>query len=114
MIAGSRASAGAKPAAWMSAALAAACQSSLVAMTAPSEERTSVIVGLASGLAMPALASEGPAAVITTVFGALPPITKPAIITSLPVSTSPRVERFTTLGCGGGGGGATASVYSTA
>ena len=47
---------GAKPAACSCAALAAVPQLSLVAMTALSEERTSVSVGFASGLAMPAAA----------------------------------------------------------
>jgi hypothetical protein len=48
--------------------LAALCQSSLVAITAWSEERTSVSVGLASAFAMPYCASDGPVATIATVL----------------------------------------------
>src|SRR5262245_3333369 len=70
------------------------CQSSLVAMTAWSDERTRVIFGLASGLAMPNAASDGPVATIATVLFVEPPITKPPIITSLPVCTCMRVEMF--------------------
>ena len=42
----------------------------------------------------PALASEGPAAVIATVCGESPCTMRPAMSTSLPVSTRPRVEMF--------------------
>src|SRR5258706_5416223 len=98
MMAGSSVLAGAKPLAWICAALPALCQSSLVAMTALSEERTSVNVGLASGFEMPKLASDGPAAVITSVLLAEPQTMKPAIITSLPVNTCPRVEMFASRG----------------
>src|SRR5512140_968842 len=97
MIADSFAFAGAKPAAWMAAALAALPQSSLVPMTAPSLERTRVSVGSGSGLAMPAAASDGPDATTTTVLLAAPPMMKPAIITSLLVPTSPRVDKLTTV-----------------
>src|SRR5258706_171415 len=98
MIAGSSALLGAKPLAWICAAFDALCQLSLVAMTALSEERTRVSVGLASGLAMPKLASDGPATVTTSVFAVAPPMMNPAIITSLPVSTWPRVERLASRG----------------
>src|SRR5258708_10679903 len=43
---------------------------------------------------MPKLTSEGPRARTTTVWGVDPPMTKPPIITSLPESTCPRVERL--------------------
>src|SRR5258706_6749195 len=76
----------------MCEALAALPQSSLVAMTDWSEERTRVSVGFASAFAIPKLASDGPATLITTVFGVEPPMMNPAIITSLPVSTCMRVE----------------------
>src|SRR6185312_2653097 len=85
---------GARPFAWICAALGPLCQSSLLATTDWSEERTMVSVGLASGLATPYCASEGPVAVTTTVCGPLPCTMKPPIITSLPVSTSPRVARL--------------------
>src|SRR5688572_2014443 len=83
---------GAKPAAVSCAALAAVAQLSLVASVAWSEERTSLKVGLASALVMPNGTSEGPVATIATVLFAEPPITKPPMITSLPVSTCMRVE----------------------
>src|SRR5258708_33884235 len=83
---------GARPADWSCAALAADCQLSLVAITAWSDDRTSVSVGLASGLAMPNCASDGPDPTTATVLVAEPPTTKPPIITSLPVSTRPRAE----------------------
>src|SRR6185369_5834893 len=86
------------PTAWTCAAFAAVPQSSLVAITCWSDERTRVSVGLARGLAMPAAASDGPAAVITTVFGNAPPTMKPPIITSLPVRTSMRVEMLASRG----------------
>jgi hypothetical protein len=86
---------GAKPLARIVAMFAADPQSSLVAMTAWSEERTSVRVGLASAFAMPSCVSDGPVATIATVLLAEPPITNPAIITSLPVSTCMRVETLT-------------------
>src|SRR5258706_3253495 len=98
MIAGSSAWDGAKPLAWICAAFAAPCQLSLDAMIALSEERTSVSVGLANGLAMPKLASDGPATVTTTVFAVEPSMMNPAIITSLPVSTWPRVEMLARRG----------------
>jgi hypothetical protein len=63
---------GAKPEAWICAAFAAPRQSSLVATVALSEARTSVSVGLESALAMPYCVSDGPLAVITTVFGRRP------------------------------------------
>jgi hypothetical protein len=47
---------------------------------------------LAIGLVMPKAASDGPVATIATVLLPVPPITKPPIITSCPVRTSPRVE----------------------
>src|SRR5258706_538965 len=93
-IAGSSALEGAKPLAWICAALGAPPQLSLVAMTVLSEERTSVSVGFASGLEIPKAAREGPVTAIATVLLAAPPITKPLIITSLPVRTCPRVDMF--------------------
>ena len=48
-------------------------QSSLVAMTTPSEDLTSVIWGLPSGFAMPKAVRDGPETLTTTVFGTLPP-----------------------------------------
>src|SRR6185369_11698965 len=114
MIADSSAFAGASPTAWTCAAFAAVPQSSLVAITCWSDERTRVSVGLARGLAMPAAASDGPAAVITTVFGNAPPTMKPPIITSLPVRTSMRVEMLASRGgSGGGAGAATPSACET-
>src|SRR5258706_395365 len=100
-IADSSALDGAKPAACSCAAFAALPQLSLVAITAWSEERTSVSVGFASGLAMPKAASDGPVATIATVLLAEPPITKPPIRTSFPVSTLARVDRFTKRPGGG-------------
>src|SRR5258706_221573 len=97
-IAGSSVLLGAKPLAWSCAALDALCQLSLISLTALSEERTRVSVGLASGFAIPKLASDGPATLITTVLGVLPPMMNPAIITSLPVSTCMRVEIFARRG----------------
>src|SRR5688572_19634916 len=82
----------------MDAALGPDCQSSLVARTAWSEERTSVSLGFARGLAMPNAASEGPVATMATVLLPPVPITKPAIITSLPVSTCMRVEMLARRG----------------
>src|SRR5258706_496386 len=93
-IADSSALDGAKPAACSCAAFAALPQLSLVAITAWSEERTSVSVGFANGLAIPKAASEGPVATTATGCGPLPRITNPPIITSLPVSTCMRVEMF--------------------
>src|SRR5215831_2768222 len=84
-------SVGAKPCAARIEWLGSVCQSSLVAITALSEERTSVSDGLASGLLMPNGTSEGPVAVIATVLGVEPPMMRPAIITLLPVSTFNRV-----------------------
>src|SRR5947208_1161903 len=98
MIADSSGCEGAKPAFTICAALGALPQSSLVAMMLWSEERTRVSVGLASGLAMPNAASDGPVPVITTVFDEAPPITNPAIVTLLPVCTLLRVEMFTRRG----------------
>src|SRR5258706_583786 len=94
MIAGSRGLLGWRPLFWIAVTLAALwfCQSSLVAMTALSEERTSISVGLASGFVIPELASDGPATLTTIVLLDGPPTMRPAIITSLPVSTCPRVE----------------------
>src|SRR6185312_463986 len=60
MMADSCGSVGAKPLARIAAAFDADCQSSLVAITAWSDERTSVSVGLASGEAMPYAESDGP------------------------------------------------------
>ncbi len=97
-IADSSAFEGAKPAAESCAALPALCQSSFVASTAWSNWRTRVNVGLASALAMPYWVSDGPVATIATVFAAEPPITKPPISTSLPVSTCMRVEMFARRG----------------
>src|SRR5438270_203167 len=94
MTADSSGLAGARPFAWICAALADVVQSSLVAMTAPSEERTTVSVGLASALATPAAASEGPVAVMTTVLLAVPPMMRPPISTLSPTPTRPRVERL--------------------
>ena len=85
---------GAKPADWSCPEFPADCQSSFVASTAWSEERTSVSRGLASGLAMPNWASEGPVATIATCCGPVPFTTNPPIITSVPVCTRPRVEMF--------------------
>src|SRR6185437_9954554 len=92
--AASRESDGAKPEACSWEALGSVCQSSLVATTDWSEERTSVRVGFMSGLVTPKAASEGPVATIATVLLLDPPMMKPPIMTSLPVSTSPRVEMF--------------------
>ena len=86
--------AGANPTACSCGALGSVCQSLLVRITAWSEERTSVIEGFANGLEMPNCWSEGPVATIATVLLVDPPITKPPIITSLPVSTLARVEMF--------------------
>src|SRR5260221_14659637 len=85
---------GAKPLAWICAALEALPQLSFVAMVAWSEERTSCSVGLASALLMPKFTREGPMARTTTVLATEPPMTKPPIITSLPENTCPRVERL--------------------
>jgi hypothetical protein len=85
---------GANPAAWSWGAFGWDCQSLLLSTTAWSDSRTRVMTGLANGLAMPKLESEGPVATIATVLGAEPPITKPPIITSLPVRTTPRVLMF--------------------
>src|SRR6185436_9577254 len=95
---------GAKPLAAIAATLSAPPQSSLLAIVAWSAERTSRSVGSPSGLAMPAAASEGPRARTMTVFAAEPPMMKPPIMTSLPVSTCPRVEmpNRRTFGAGGG------------
>src|SRR6185437_12941713 len=90
--AASRESDGAKPEACSWEALGSVCQSSLVATTDWSEERTSVRVGFMSGLVTPKAASEGPVATIATVLLLDPPMMKPPIMTSLPVRTSPRVE----------------------
>jgi hypothetical protein len=78
--------------------LDAVCQLSLEATTAWSEDRTKAIVGSASGLVMPKADSDGPVATIATRLVAGPPITNPPIITSLPVSTCMRVERFANRG----------------
>ncbi|MBK7659677.1 MAG: hypothetical protein IPJ28_11200 [Betaproteobacteria bacterium] len=51
--------------------------------------------GLASGLAMPAAASDGPRARTTTCMGVEPEMMKPPIITSSPARTLARVEMFT-------------------
>src|SRR5258706_3159 len=85
---------GANPLELISAALGALPQSSLLAMMALSEKRTSGIVGLASAPLTPKLASEGPMARTTTVWAPEPLMTKPPIITSKPVRTWPRVEIF--------------------
>src|SRR5690348_3889668 len=84
-IADSNAFEGAKPLAWICEAFAALPQLSLVATTDWSDVRTSVIVGLARGLAIPYAASEGPVPTMATVLASVPWITKPPIITSLPV-----------------------------
>src|SRR5258706_365983 len=89
---------GAKPLAVIAAALAALPQLSLVAITTWSDWRTRLSVGLASALAMPNGTSDGPVATIATCCGPLPLITKPPIITSLPVSTCMRVEMFARRG----------------
>src|SRR5260221_9856425 len=91
-IADSSAFDGANPGACNWAAFAAVCQSSLVAITAWSDWRTSESVGLASAFAMPYCASDGPVATIARRLGAEPPTMKPPIITSFPVSTCMRVE----------------------
>ncbi len=83
---------GAKPLAVIAAALAALPQLSLVASTTWSDWRTRLNVGLASALAMPYCVSDGPVATIATCLLAKPPITKPPMSTSLPVSTCMRVE----------------------
>src|SRR5258706_2519812 len=83
---------GAKPLAVIAAAFAALPQLSLVAITTWSDWRTRLSVGLASAFAMPNGTSDGPVATIATCCGPLPWITKPPIITSLPVNTWPRVE----------------------
>src|SRR5258706_8860322 len=67
-------------------------------MTDWSEERTRVSVGFASAFAIPKLVSDGPATLITTVFAVEPRMMNPAIITSLPVSTRPRVEMLARRG----------------
>src|SRR5260221_12719230 len=94
---------GAKPLAWICAALEALPQLSFVAMVAWSEERTSCSVGLASALVMPKFAREGPMARTTTVLATAPPMTKPPVITSLPVRTCPRGEMFDRCAELGGG-----------
>src|SRR5260221_13415744 len=91
-MADSRGLLGANPLEVIWAALEALPQSSLVAIVALSDIRTSDIVGLASAPLTPKFASEGPMARMTTVCGPLPRTTKPPIITSKPVCTLPRVE----------------------
>src|SRR5260221_10214306 len=93
---------GAKPLARSCWRLGVLPQSSLVAMTDWSEERTSCSVGSESEPATPKLASEGPMARTTTVLGDEPLITKPPIITLKPVCTWPRVEMLASRGGFGG------------
>src|ERR1700730_601944 len=66
--------------------------------------------GLASALGTPNCVSEGPIARISTLFGALPCTTKPAIITSAPVPTCSRVEMFPSVAGLGVGGGVAVGV----
>src|SRR5260221_12534904 len=100
-MADSRGLLGANPLEVIWAALEALPQSSLVAIVALSDIRTSDIVGLASAPLTPKFASEGPMARMTTVCGPLPWTTKPPIITSKPVCTLPRVEMLVRGGAGG-------------
>src|SRR5260221_13314888 len=97
-IAASFGCAGANPAAWSCAAFGALCQSSLLATVVWFAERIRVSFGLASALAMPKFASDGPVATIATVLLEVPLTTKPAIITSWPVNTCARVDRFMSRG----------------
>src|SRR5258707_4449456 len=97
-MADSRGLLGAKPLEVICAALAALPQSSLVAMTDWSDERTSCSVGLGSAPLTPKLASDGPMARTTTVLAIAPLMTKPPIITSKPVCTWPRVEMLARRG----------------
>src|SRR5260221_12140944 len=89
---------GANPLELIWPALAALPQSSLVAIVALSDMRTSDIVGLASAPLTPKFASEGPMARMMTFCGPLPWTTKPPIITSKPVDTWPRVEMLASRG----------------
>src|SRR5260221_13027054 len=97
-MADSRGLLGAKPLEVICAALAALPQSSLVAMTDWSDERTSCSVGLGSAPLTPKLASDGPMARTTTVLAIAPLMTKPPIITLKPVCTWPRVEMLARRG----------------
>jgi hypothetical protein len=67
---------------------------SLLAMTAWSDERTSVSVGSASAPVTPNAASEGPVATMATVLLVEPPITKPPMSALLPFRTCMRAEMF--------------------
>src|SRR5258708_40146277 len=91
-MADSRGLLGANPLEVIWAALEALPQSSLVAIVALSDIRTSDIAGLASAPLTPKFASEGPMARLTTVCGPLPWTTKPPIITSKPAGTCPGEE----------------------
>src|SRR5258708_22313478 len=97
-MADSRGLLGANPLEVICAALAALPQSSLVAMTDWSDERTSCSVGLDSAPLTPKFASDGPMARTTTVLAVDPLMTKPPIITSKPVCTWPRVEMLARRG----------------
>src|SRR5450432_2806027 len=86
------------------------CQSSFIPMVLLVSCSSSC--GLASGLGTPKFAREGPIARMSTLFGALPCTTKPAIITLAPVPTCSRVAMFPSVaglgvgvGVGVGGGG---------
>src|ERR1043166_5801245 len=69
-----------------------ACQSLFIPMVLV--ESWSSKRGLASGFGTPRFAREGPAARMSTRFGALPCTMKPAIITRSLVPTCNRVEMF--------------------
>src|SRR5258706_91227 len=97
-MADSRGLLGANPLEVIWAALEALPQSSLVAIVAWSDMRTSDIVGLASAPLTPKFASEGPMARTTTVCATRPWITKPPIITLRPVCTWPRGEMLARRG----------------
>src|SRR5260221_307988 len=89
---------GAKPLEEICAALDAFPQSSMGAIVALSDIRTSGIVGLDRAPLSPKVGSDGPMARTTPVLAVDPMITKPPIITSKPVCTWPRVEMLARRG----------------
>src|SRR5260221_323924 len=111
-MADSRGLLGAKPLELICAAFAALPQSSLVAMTAWSDERTSGSAGLASAPVTPKFVSDGPVARTTTVLALAPLMTKPPIITLKPVCTWPRVEMLASRGESGTVGRPTESIHT--
>src|SRR5664279_4508771 len=81
------------------------CQSSFVPMMLLLS--CSSNIGSANGFGTPNCAREGPAARMSTLFGAVPCTMKPAIITLAPVPTCSRVDMFPSvagLGVGVGDG----------